>query len=318
MKKNYHKTRPRPLNYGWIMKHGWNYRKALRQCRMNKKRYGAAFDETEVKELFTCPGPLFPEEYFDGVFWYMDPKYGGFLTPGKIYMVTQGAETFYLVCEGSLNSNGAGHLKIEKNIQDSTGGPSTVFQYAEFWNDGKCTEACCLSYESCSVSGEVEVTKTIDPKYLPEGGVGYIEKKTVEVFPKQTLEFGELSTNWYAKTLSAPLSMNVDEEYTVIFDGVEYKDTYHKGSMVNFIGDKVLAEGTGGTPGDIPFAYGAYEGEGPWYFAASTPGTHTIEIYTEVGVIVPIDQKFIVLTSPNGKKFNLSVDDNGTITAIEI
>lgn len=52
MKKNNHKTRPRPLNYGWVMKHDWNYRKALRQCRVNKKRYGAAFDETEVKELF--------------------------------------------------------------------------------------------------------------------------------------------------------------------------------------------------------------------------------------------------------------------------
>ena len=53
MKKNNHKTRPRPLNYGWVIKHGWNYRKALRQCRKNRKRYGAAFDETEVKELFS-------------------------------------------------------------------------------------------------------------------------------------------------------------------------------------------------------------------------------------------------------------------------
>ena len=53
MKKSYHKTRPRPLNYGWVMKHDWNYRRALRQCRKNRKRYGAAFDETEVKELFS-------------------------------------------------------------------------------------------------------------------------------------------------------------------------------------------------------------------------------------------------------------------------
>lgn len=53
MKKNNHKTRPRPLNYGWVMKHDWNYRKALRQCRINRKRYGAAFDETEVKYLFS-------------------------------------------------------------------------------------------------------------------------------------------------------------------------------------------------------------------------------------------------------------------------
>lgn len=53
MKKNYHNTRPRPLNYGWVMKHDWNYRNALRQCRKNKKHYGVAFDETEVKDLFT-------------------------------------------------------------------------------------------------------------------------------------------------------------------------------------------------------------------------------------------------------------------------
>lgn len=53
MKKNNHKTRPRPLNYGWVMKHDWNYRNALRQCRKNKKHYGVAFDETEVKDLFT-------------------------------------------------------------------------------------------------------------------------------------------------------------------------------------------------------------------------------------------------------------------------
>lgn len=53
MKKNNHKIRPRPLNYGWVIKHGWNYRKALRQCRKNKKHYGVAFDGTEVKDLFT-------------------------------------------------------------------------------------------------------------------------------------------------------------------------------------------------------------------------------------------------------------------------
>ena len=35
------------------MKHDWNYRKALRQCRNNRKRYGGAFDETEVKDLFS-------------------------------------------------------------------------------------------------------------------------------------------------------------------------------------------------------------------------------------------------------------------------
>ena len=51
MKNNYHNTRPRPLNYGSAVRRKWQYRQALRQCRKNKKRYGVAFDETEVTEL---------------------------------------------------------------------------------------------------------------------------------------------------------------------------------------------------------------------------------------------------------------------------
>lgn len=51
MKKNNYPTRPRPFNYGYIEMHDWEYRKALRQCRRNKKRYGAAFDNSEAYQL---------------------------------------------------------------------------------------------------------------------------------------------------------------------------------------------------------------------------------------------------------------------------
>ena len=51
MKKNYHNRRPRPLNHGSAIRSKWQYRQALRQCRKNKKRYGVAFDDTEVTEL---------------------------------------------------------------------------------------------------------------------------------------------------------------------------------------------------------------------------------------------------------------------------
>ena len=51
MIKNNHKIRSRSLNYGFVRKHHRGYRNALRQCRKNKKRYGAAFDYTESNDL---------------------------------------------------------------------------------------------------------------------------------------------------------------------------------------------------------------------------------------------------------------------------
>ena len=51
MKNNYHNTRPKPFNYGWITKHHCGYRNALRQCKKNLKRYGAGFDDTEAHVL---------------------------------------------------------------------------------------------------------------------------------------------------------------------------------------------------------------------------------------------------------------------------
>ena len=36
------------LNYGCVERNSREYRKALRQCRKNKKRFGVAFDDSET------------------------------------------------------------------------------------------------------------------------------------------------------------------------------------------------------------------------------------------------------------------------------
>ena len=51
MYKINHPTRLRPFNYGYVLKHDWEYRKALRQCRKNKKQYGVAFDNSEAYQM---------------------------------------------------------------------------------------------------------------------------------------------------------------------------------------------------------------------------------------------------------------------------
>lgn len=46
------------LNYGCVERNSRAYRKALRQCRKNKKRFGVAFDDSETWniELVDCIG----------------------------------------------------------------------------------------------------------------------------------------------------------------------------------------------------------------------------------------------------------------------
>ncbi len=52
MKKNNHiRYRNHYLNYGFIEKHGRHYRRALRECRKNLKRFGVVFDNSETWSL---------------------------------------------------------------------------------------------------------------------------------------------------------------------------------------------------------------------------------------------------------------------------
>lgn len=45
-------------------------------------------------------------------------------------------------------------------------------------------------------------------------------------------------------------------------------------------------------------------------------GTLTVEKISEAETVNPIDPKYIVLTSPNGTKYNLAVADDGTLSAV--
>lgn len=80
-----------------------------------------------------------------------------------------------------------------------------------------------------------------------------------------------------------------------------------------------LVDENGGYHGVFVTAMGAgysnyfYYDEGP---EVGHTGTFIIEEVTEVETIHPIDEKLIVLTSPNGTKYNLTVADDGTLSAV--
>ena len=119
----------------------------------------------------------------------------------------------------------------------------------------------------------------------------------------------------------------VGETYFVNFDGVEYAcecKVYNMNSAqcAVYIGDFLGYMKKGESTGE-PFTLyeQCYISDGSFISAVLgfiDNGTHTASVYQKTETIHPIDPKFIVLTSPSGKKFNLTVDDSGTITATEV
>ena len=55
------------------------------------------------------------------------------------------------------------------------------------------------------------------------------------------------------------------------------------------------------------------------FFTTLSGDKHTVKIFLAEEIVHPVDEKFMpVLTSPNGTKFKITVDDTGTISATEV
>lgn len=107
--------------------------------------------------------------------------------------------------------------------------------------------------------------------------------------------------------------------YEVSFDG----ETYSCVAEESAIFGEILV-GNSGLSAEYVAQYGAVDtgepfclvqGEGRWIFGTKESGEFSVSVKTVSKTIKTIDPKYIVLTSPNGTKYNLSVDDSGTLSA---
>ena len=129
---------------------------------------------------------------------------------------------------------------------------------------------------------EQEIVK-IDPKYLPEGGVGYDGSALVEIVPECTVE---ITTEGEPAPLQS-IALTSGNVYTVIFDGVVYECEAYTLESVVCIGNSSFAdfEGLGNNE---PFLCATLVNG-----VFSSVGTHTIKIEGIVGGIHKIDPKFL-------------------------
>lgn len=173
----------------------------------------------------------------------------------------------------------------------------------------------------------------------------YSEEKMTDVFPEARLHFTSGSA-------TAPVDFSIEngKSYIVYFDYVDYKIDAANGSIANNLFSISVSDGTmtvsasdgyhtvgvtacETTYNKLPAAYYEDGGVSSWNDLTDKPfgdnedgtvyqmsGKYVEGMgYVETGeteTIHPIDPKYIVLTSPNGTKYNLSVADDGTLSAV--
>lgn len=137
-----------------------------------------------------------------------------------------------------------------------------------------------------------------------------------EVLSERECAFSEFATGVYSSQLDYVdvKSLSVGDAVSVLFDGNTYELIVGSEGEVIYVGNISLA-GMGTDTGE-PFVIALIvPQQNAMVVTASSEPVHTIAVYEVTETIKPLDPKYIVLTSPNGTKYNLSVSDSGTLSA---
>ena len=179
----------------------------------------------------------------------------------------------------------------------------------------------------CSSSGGGSVPKPLTYDYMPEG---YPTKAmgTVMLLEEQELAFTSTMGKYAAKLTNA-LDIIVGQTYTVNWDGTEYECVCSDFNSQRVLGNLSIY-GVGNDTGE-PFIY-VYDSSQPTagFTTHDTSPSHTISIKRIDEIVIPMAEEFlpniletnsIIMnssTTDSTKKFKITVDDNGTISATEV
>ena len=163
------------------------------------------------------------------------------------------------------------------------------------------------------------ITLSMAKAYTDEQRLAYTERGTVRVI--DTAVFLSSDTEIQTGTFFSSFVPELGVTYLVNYDGKDYVTQAKFQAVANHIlGNAHLYDDFAEDTGEPFLLRFASEGDWPEVEVYATGGNFIVhvDVYAEQDIVYPIDPKFIVLTSPSGKKFNLSVDDSGTISATEV
>lgn len=160
-------------------------------------------------------------------------------------------------------------------------------------------------------SGGGYVPKPLTYDYMPDG-YPKKERKTVTLLEDEEADFD--GKNGVA--FSAQFDLVVGQTYVAIWDGAAYERVAKEIEGTPYFGNLAIQTGGADNTGE-PFLCALLGGHVVWF--AATAATHTVGLSLVTETPTPMAEEFMpVLTSPNGTKYKLTVDDTGTISATEV
>ena len=170
--------------------------------------------------------------------------------------------------------------------------------------------------------GGGSVPKPLTYDYMPEG---YPKKTlgTVTVMEEQALAFALVKNGIYGTFMDAPLDIVGGQTYKVTWDEAEYECTCVDDGKTKFLGNASIF-GNGIDTGE-PFLYHWYQKA---FATFDTSASHTISVKRVEEIVTPMAEEFLPTgikelimsssTTDSTKKFKITVDDSGTISATEV
>ena len=170
--------------------------------------------------------------------------------------------------------------------------------------------------------GGGSVPKPLTYDYMPEG---YPKKsmQTITLMEEQQLAFVSGAGAVYGGALTDAFDITTGQTYTVNWDGTEYECVCVSDSKEQYLGNLSIY-GQGDDTGE-PFLYVRWESV---FLTLDTSASHTISVTTAEEVITPMAEEFLPSevnelimnssTPDSTKKFKITVNDSGTISATEV
>ena len=181
-----------------------------------------------------------------------------------------------------------------------------------------------LDEESFSLDkdGALSIPKPLTYDYMPEG----YPKKEIEyvtLMEEQEVTFSSDGFGAFMAVSPVALDAKLGDKLTVVWDGVSY-DVIAKELEENVgFGDLAILDPSKESTGE-PFIY---TNAGSIWFTTDAATTHTIKVMRQQETITPMSADFLPVvdgviisssTADSTKKFKITVDDNGTLSATEV
>ena len=178
--------------------------------------------------------------------------------------------------------------------------------------------------------GAGSIPKPLTYDYMPEG---YPSKdiEYVTLMEEQEVAFTEVEGIYGAES-SVALAIKTEDKLTVLWDGVSYDVVVQEivvgpsTSAVSLVFGNLGLMGEGEAT-DYPFLYVDQGNSGHRWGTADTASSHTIKVMRQQVTITPMSTDFLPVvdgviisssTTDSTKKFKITVNDSGTISATEV